>query len=190
MAGYSVIADTGNAIVRLLREHMVPDVIMNADTIGVYTPDDKGDITLGVYLYDIRESKDIRQSSMIEDGISRQKYPSTFMELYYMVTAYSNGDVKFRSLEEQKMLGRAAQVLMDYAQLLTEDGERLARIELLQLENDEKMRLWNVPNVPYKLSLFYKAGPVELESEKTKKVTRVTSIDMTFQEKEAEGSVG
>ena len=182
MAGYSVIADVGNAIVRLLREHMVPDVVMSADSIGVYTPDDKGDFSLGVYLYDIRESKEVRESGMIDEGFHRQKYPSAFLELYYMVTAYSNGDVKFRSLEEHKILGRAAQTLMDYPRI--ELGETQARIELLQLENDEKMRLWNVPNVPYKLSLFYRVAPVELESGKMRAVTRVTSIDIAFEEKE------
>lgn len=185
MADYSVIADVGNTIVRILREHMVPEVIMNPDGISVYAPDDKGDVSLGIYLYDIRESKDVRESGMVDEGFHRQKYPSVFLDLYYMVTAYSSGDVKFRSLEEQKMLGRALQVLMDHARL--DLGGTPARIELLQLENDEKMRLWNVPNVPYKLSLFYKVSPVEIESEKTKQIARVTSIDMAFEETHAGG---
>ena len=53
------------------------------------------------------------------------------------------------------------------------------RIELLNLETEEKNRIWNMPNQPYKLSLFYRVYPVELVSEKITKITRVVETDIT-----------
>lgn len=190
MAGYTIISDVGNAIVKLLRDNMVPDVIPNEDAIGLCSPSDKGDFVLGLYLYDVKESEDVFDSGMKMSGQNQQKYPSKYMNLFYMLTAYSMSDVKFRSSEEQRILGRAIQVLMDHA---TIDKKMLGvsagadtypvRIEMLRLDNDEKMKLWNMPDVPYKLSVYYKVSPVEIESTRTRAVQRVTEINMELSEK-------
>lgn len=193
MASYTIISDVGNAIVKLLRENMVPDVIPNADAIGLCSPSDKGDFVLGLYLYDLRESDEVFADGMKMSGPNEQRYPSKYMNLFYMLTAYSMSDVKFRSSEEQRILGRAMQVLMDHP-ILDEnlvgtsggsDGYQI-KIEMLRLENDEKMKLWNMPDVPYKLSLYYKVSPVEIESTRVKTVHRVTEIDMEVSEKKKE----
>lgn len=188
MASYTVIADVGAALVRLLQSNMVPNVVMNAESIGLCSPDDKGDIMLGLYLYDIRESEEYRNSTMVNIDARSQRYPSLYLTLYYMVTAYSNGDIKFRSLEEQKMLGKAMQVLGDSSMLdarslePAQNAVDALRIELLPLNIDEKMKIWNVPNKPYKASLFYKVTPVELESEKKKNIQRVVDMEFEFKE--------
>ena len=54
---------------------------------------------------------------MVTVDASRQKYPPAYLTLFYMVTAYSNGDVKYRSEEEQRLLGRVIQVFHDYSVL-------------------------------------------------------------------------
>ena len=54
------------------------------------------------------------------------------------------------------------------------------KIELLELETEEKSRIWNIPNQPYRLSLFYKVYPVELVSEKITSITRVVETDITI----------
>lgn len=193
MAGYTIIADVGSALVKILRENMVPDVISNADAIGLCSPSDKGDFVLGLYLYDIKESEDVFENGMRIAGKNQQQYPSKYLNLYYMLTAYSMSDVKFRSVEEQRILGRAFQVFMDHGNL---DGELQAvsagntggkysiRVELLRLDNDEKMKLWNMPDVPYKLSLYYKVSPIEIESTRVRNVQRVTSVEMEVSQKE------
>ena len=106
MAGYTAIADIGNALTELLRLNIVPEVLANEESIGVCSPEDKGDFLLGLYLYDIKQSEVFRNSEMQIMDSKRQKYPPVNLELYYMLTAYSNGDVKFRSLEEHKILGK------------------------------------------------------------------------------------
>lgn len=189
MAGYTIIADVGNALVKILRENMVPDVISDAEAIGLCSPEDKGDFVLGLYLYDVRESEEVFDRGMKMVGDNKQQYPSKYLNLFYMLTAYSMSDVKFRSIEEHRILGRAIQVLMDNGNLDGElppasRGNYPVRIEMIRLDNEEKMKLWNVPDVPYKLSLYYKVLPIEIESTKEKGIHRVSSMQMEVSQKE------
>lgn len=194
MADYTIISDAGSALIRLLREGMVPDVIPNADAIGLCSPSDKGDFVLGLYLYDIRESEEVFESSMRMSGQNEMRYPPKYLNLFYMLTAYSMSDIKFRSAEEHRILGRAIQVLQDHPVLDDMLYENSAgadrypvRVEQQRLDNDEKMKLWNMPNVPYKLSMYYKVSPIELSSARTRQVHRVRRVDMDFVEIERNG---
>lgn len=190
MANFSVVADIGNGLVKLLRSQMVPDLIANSEGIGLCSPADKGDMSLGLYLYDIRESEEVVGEGMRSAGEAAQRFPSRFLSLYYMVTAYSSSDIKFRAAQEQRIMGKALQVFMDHPVLdeeyLGEEGKRMAypvRVEFLKLENEEKVKLWTFPDVAYKLSLFFKVSPVELESTRIKKAARVVSADFAAEEK-------
>lgn len=187
MANYNIISDIGDALVRLLREGMVPDIIPNSEGIGVCHPSDKGDISLGICLYDIRRNNDIDATNRVAVGADKLRAPSTYLDLYYMITAYSSSDIKFRSLEEAKMIGRAIQLLEGNPILKPElygkafsEMQFVPRIELLDLDNEEKHRIWNIPEQPYRLSIFYKVYPVEIESERITKITRVAETDFTF----------
>ena len=189
---HTAIAEAGNTLVEFLRTHMVPETIMNPDHIGLCSPADKGDLALGICLYDIRECEEIRSHTMIMLDPSNQKYPPSFLNLYYMFTAYSNGDIKYRAEEEQRILGRTIQILCDHAIFEhmvqgsgTPDGETVPTIEIQNLTMEEKMRIWSVPNTAYKTSLFYKLGPVEIESERTKGAQRV--VDAAFAVEEHKG---
>lgn len=188
MAGFTVITDVGNELVRILREHMVPDVIPNADAIGLCHPSDKGDFMLGLHLYDVREDSEIFEQGLQNAGMTQMRYPSKYLELYFMVTPYSMSDVKFRSAEEYRILGKTMQVLMDYGIISSDvigsaNSTFTARAELLKLDMEEKMKLWNMPDTPYKTSLYYKVAPIELESTKRKKVSRVTDVTVEAQVK-------
>ena len=194
MGRYTVIADVGNAIVKLLRKEMVPDTIQNPDAIGLCSPADRGDFTVGIHLYDIRASEEIRANTMVEKGIGQLQYPPSYVNLYYMITVCSTGDVKFRSGEEQKVLGRIIQTLSDYACLDRDTLEPVlsrkpldAVIQMQNLELEDKMRIYSVPNAGYKLSLFYKVAPVEIESTRSRRVSRVTDMDIRIDEKPAGG---
>ena len=186
MANYNIISDIGDALVRLLRQGMVPDIIPNSEGIGVCHPSDRGDISLGICLYDMRRNTDIDPTE-IPVGTDKLRAPSFFLDLYYMITAYSSSDIKFRSLEEAKMIGRAMQILEGNPVMKPElygkafeNMNYLPRIEMLDLDNEEKHRVWNIPDQPYKLSVFYKVYPVEIESENIREITRVTETDFVF----------
>lgn len=188
--GYEIISDIGNMLINLLRDQLVPEVITNADGIGLCSPDEKGDFSLCIYLYDIKESEEVVSSGMINDGIKGQRYPSAYINLFYMITAYSNSDIKFRAVEEQKILGKVIQTFWDYSYITNKmiqdrrtDSISKVRIELQQIEQYEKIRLWNFPNVPYKLSLFYKVFPAEIPSSKKREVTRIVDVNFISEEK-------
>lgn len=187
MANYNIVSDIGDAIVKLLREGMVPDIIPNTEGIGVCHPSDKGDVSLGICLYDIRRNNDIDTTERIAVGNDKLRAPSFYLDLYYMITAYSSSDIKFRSLEEAKIIGRVMQIIEGNPVFKPElYGNAFAnmkyqpRIEMLDLDNEEKHRIWNIPDKPYKLSVFYKVYPVEIESERVKSITRVSETDFTI----------
>lgn len=189
MGNYTSIAEVGNGLVKVLREQLVPDILLNGESIGLCSPEDKGDLQLALFLYDIKESEAYRNSTMVNVNTKSQKYPSMYLSLYYMITAYSNGDIKFRAAEEQKILGKVVQTFNDYPMLdgksflpVSESKDLALQIELLQMGYDEKVKIWNVPNKAYKLSLFYKITPVEIESTKTRDIQRVVAVDFEFKE--------
>lgn len=185
--GYGMISETGNVLVKLLRDNMVPDVVNSPDNIGMCSPDDHGDFTIGICLYDVAESEEILAPGMVNSGLRSQTYPSTFLDLYYMITAYSGSDLKFRAGEEQRILGSVVQILRDNSVLhehtLGEGVKQPAHIELQKMQSHDKMRLWSFPNTPYKLSLFYRVGPIEITSAKTRDIKRVTDVEFTISEK-------
>lgn len=183
----TAIAEIGNSLVQLLKAQMVPESLQNPDHIGLCSPADRGDFEIGIHLYDIRESEEVRTHDMVTVDISRQKFPPVYLSLYYMITAYSNGDIKYRSEEEQRLLGRVVQVLRDNAafgegSLNQDERDPEPVIEMLPLSLEEKIRIWNVPNIAYKTSLFYRVGPVAVESTRARESRRVTDITFTVKE--------
>lgn len=185
---YTALTEIGNALVDLLRREMVPATLQNQDHIGLCAPDERGDFEIGLYLYDIRPSEEVQAYEMSQVSMNVQKYPPLYVDVMYMVTAYSNGDIQYRAQEEQRLLGRVLQVFHDYP-VLDESAVDLQPedvdigIELQRLSSEEKMRVWTVPNQAYKTSLFYKVGPVAIESTRSKRTARVTDVSVTMEEK-------
>ena len=190
MGKYTSIAEVGMAIVRLLRKELVPDTLQNPDAIGLCSPTDRGDYMDGIHLYDIRESEELRVNTMIARGAQELLYPPSYVNLYYMITVTSTGDIKYRSEEEHKILGRIVQVLADYPCLDRETLEPVTSRKQLDVELsmqnltlEDKMRIYSVPNAGYKLSLFYRAAPVEIESTKSRRTVRVMEAEFGLEEK-------
>ena len=75
------------------------------------------------------------------------------------------------------------QKLTPTARLSLSGGANI-RIQMQDLEMEEKVRLWTVPNAAYRTSLFYNAGPVEIQSVRKKSVKRVMEINYRFAGKE------
>lgn len=190
MNQYSMIAYISNYICSLLKKHMTPNPILNKDSIGLCSPNDRGDLNLGIFLYDINENQNIRNRSMINIGKNEQKYPSRFLELYYMVTAYSNTELKYKYVDEQKIIGRALQILTDNPNIHMDEimniqdlAIREVKIELLNITFEEKLKIWNGQNQPYKLSLCFKVFPIEIQSTRTRNIQRVVETITRIEEK-------
>jgi len=191
MGKYTAIADIDNALVTLLRNNLVPETVANPALIDLCLPFDKGDVALGLYLYDVKESEGIRLTEKINVDSSVQMYPPIMLTLYYMLTAYSTSDIKFRAADDHRLLGRAMQTFYDNAVIkLADFGIQNrsvitdVRVEMLNMELEDKMKIWAFPNMPYRLSVCYKVGPVEIESLRTRTVRRVVDMQMRFEDSE------
>lgn len=187
MADYTKIADVGSGILKLLKEALVPELLNSPDQIGLCSPEDHGDFTVGVWLYDLKEDQGLQMHEMVDTGGQSQRYPSVYLTLYYMITLYLQSDLKYRAPQEHQIMGRIIQTLKDHAVLDAESQEPVGdasgldvRIQMQDLPVEEKMRIWTMPNMPYKTSLFYTAGPVEIRSTRKKTVRRVREVQYRF----------
>lgn len=179
MAGYTAIADTGASLLRLLRSLMTPDPVPRPELIGLASPRDAGDLSLSLFLFNVTENGESRRTGMIERGGVLQ-FPPQAVDLYYLVTAYSNADRLTRSLDEHRILGKAMQIFYDNAVLrppyqegsLAESGET-PRIAHVAMDSEELVKIWQFGDLPYKLSTVYRVGPVLLDSNRTKEAPRV-----------------
>lgn len=185
MGRYTMIADVGEKLVSILQRELVPAVLPNPNEVGLCSPEDHGDISLGLFLYDVKESEEVRQQGAAVIKKEKLMKPPIYLNLYYMITAYSGGDIRYKLTQEQRILGKVMQTFYDYPMIPLEEVDRDAvngmdlRIQMQKISIDEKSRIWNFPNVGNKLSLFYKVSPVAIESELTSDMTRVTDLDIT-----------
>ena len=81
MADYTKIADTGNGILTLLKEALIPELLNSPDQIGLCSPEDHGDYVVGLWLYDVKADNSIQAHEMADIGRNAQRYPSTYLTL-------------------------------------------------------------------------------------------------------------
>ncbi|MFI3227514.1 MAG: DUF4255 domain-containing protein [Clostridia bacterium] len=183
MGKYTIIADVSEKISEILAKNLVPNLVTDKNMIGFCSPEEKGDYVVGIHLYDISRDNEMAQAGMINYGLKEQKYPPTVLSLSYMLTVYSKSDLKFRFIEEQKILGAIIQSLDNEMLIPAEELGNVAyeangRIEILNLEMEEKLRIWGDPSKAYKPSIFIKIAPVELESQQTRQISRVREFSI------------
>ncbi len=161
MASYQAIRDAGKTIIKLLRDNLCPEPIPKPELIELCSPSEANDFALTLYLYAIRK---------FSDGGS-QSGKAIALELHYLLTAFSKAEEKTRTYDEQSILGKAVEVLLSNSILrgsllqgtLSENNEEL-RVVQSDLTLDEQSKIWAFPNVPYKLSVAYIAGPIYIDS--------------------------
>lgn len=195
MGNYTMIADTGKRLVEMLQLALCPELIKNADEIGLRSPEDKGDVSLGLFLYDVRQSEEVFQQSNVvvqeQNMVTRISRPPVYLSLYYMITPYAKGDVMYRLYQEEQILGRVIQLFYDNPVIFLEDAKRAGaerlHIQLQKPDMDEKSKIWNFPNMGNRLSLFYKVSPVAIDSGVSRTATRVTDVDINVSQEKIYG---
>ncbi len=176
MGTYTVISKVSGRIQELLRQLLVPELVVDREGVSVCSPSDRGEASVGIFLYDIQEYEGVRANRMQDIGVGRQQYPPMYLDLYYMLTAYSASDRRYRMSQEEQILGRVLQYFYDYPALSQEDPAM--RIQFQNVSTEDKFKLWNFPNEEYRVSLFYKVSPVVLESVRTREVSRVKEVSI------------
>ncbi|THF76954.1 DUF4255 domain-containing protein [Cohnella fermenti] len=186
-ADYSVISDVGLSLVKVLREALVPELIAHIDGVGLAHPHDKGDMNLSLYLYQIMENPDYRSSDLVDEG-GELRYPPVALDLSYLITAHSAADVLTRAIDEHRIIGKTLQTLHDHNVLKGADlvgalagTEGAFKIVKEDIPLDTAISLF--PDVPYKLSLNYRVGPVYLDSNRVKTAARVRERQVKLHQK-------
>ena len=194
MAKYSVISDVSRTIVDLLRAELVPEPVAQAEQIGACDPHDRGNFVVGVHIYDIAEAGEMRANGPVLQADGSLRNPPVSLNLSLMVSISSKAEKETRTLDEQMIMGRVIQVLGDNKRLpekymppaLRAAGE-VIRVSNVPMELEEKTKIWTMFSESYKLSVFYKIGPVLLESSVvTEPAARVKEIQLGLEQKERE----
>lgn len=171
MGKYSIISDVSRTIVDLLQAELVPEPVAQAEQIGACDPHERGNYVVGVHIYDISEAGEMRASAPVPQPDGSLRNPPISLNLSVMISVASKAEKETRALDELMIMGRVIQVLEDNKRLpekymppsLRSAGEAI-RISNVPMELEEKTKIWTMFSESYKLSVFYKVGPVLLES--------------------------
>ena len=180
MADFSIISDVSNEVLNVLREQICPELIQSPESIALGIPTDKNaDFQLGLYLYDVQELREYRQMDPIRLRGTQSQYPPKPLTLYYALYVNTKSQLTSNAENEQRILGRALQVLMDHAILYDVEGEEetSASITILPLSFEEKTKIWSVLNVPYQLGIYFSVSPVLLSSRRVRSFKRVVAAE-------------
>lgn len=191
MANYSIISDISGHFVKMLREKICPEPLLNSQSIELVSPaDDNADYTLGVFLYDIRENTEHLRVNMIPTSDNGLRRPPQSLSAYYMVYINSAAQVGIKQIDSQKILARVSQVLYDNNEVQVaqiqpnlDNVEENIRIASSRLTYDEKSKIWTSVNKPYQMALYYTIAPIFISSEIVKKDPRVASIGYNYTDK-------
>lgn len=192
MGDHGAIADAGETVVELLRDRMAD--LVDDDQIVLASPVDddlKNKVRLTVFLYAVEGSSHhgaTESSRQLHEPPRREPLRA---DLRYLVTAHpTSGDggttTTGKTLEEQRVLGRAMQVLQDNAIVAESDlqGSLAAGNERLQLSvlpetTETVVNLWNTfQGEPFRPSVAYLVTPVAIESRREAPVERVEAFQV------------
>ena len=182
MSDFSVISDVSNVILKLLRDNICPELIQSPESIKLVSPSEKNaDFQLGLYLYDIQELREYQQVDMVRVNGNKAKFPAKPLNLFFALYVNGKSQMMSDAENEQRILGRILQVLMDNAVLkdieTEEEEEGSAAVTLLNLSFEDKTKLWNVLNLPYQLAVYFSVSPVVLSSRRMYSFSRVLETD-------------
>ncbi len=176
MAKYSIISDIGKGLVNMLRDKLVPEPIDKPEYIGMCEPKNRGGYVVGIHPYDIQENRDgkAQEAFTLADGSIQA--PPARIEVYFMISVCSKADIETKAIDEARIIGKVIQVMNDnpnipqsYMPPSTEYPRELIPVSMLPLEVEEKVKIWTLFGESYKISSFYVAGPIAIESENIQK---------------------
>lgn len=182
MADFSAISDASAALLRLLRNNLCPDPVVSPESIIPVSPSDKNsDFQLGLYLYDLRELSEYRNTTPIHNEYNMRTKPPRPLSLYYLLFINSKAQIASGAEMEQRIFGRALQVLIDYGRLDFSEinhylppEEQTANISLLNHSFEDKTKIWTALQCPYQVGVYFMVSPVLLSSRIEEKIARVT----------------
>lgn len=186
MADFSIVADVSTALLKLLRAQMCPVPVSAPEAIRLAAPTDKnGDFQLGLYLYDLREQGEYRAGAMQRGADNIRRRPPRPLALHYMLFLNSKAQIAAGAEAEQRILGRALQVLSDYptidvneAHPYSQELEESASVTILSMTFEEKTKIWSALSTPYQLGVYFSVSPLLLSSRRQESFARVREVEV------------
>ena len=205
MGSYAVIAETSQAMLDLLREHIArrTDAIdVDPATIVLTSPNDieeDDDVRLSLYLYGIEKNDVLNTGARTYDEEEQvAQDPPLALDLQYLLTAYpaaSGGDLTSERIDQHRILGLAIQTLLDTSVIEGSEfgGPRFDKDVSITLQTtttaDARDIWWNaVSDLPYHLSIAYTVSPVLVDSRTEAEIPPVADRDLGFKDKDEEGA--
>lgn len=189
MEGFESIYLVTNSLINLLKKNFIPDFIQDEEKIRAVNLDSYSSSNIGIYLYHIEENMDYKNYRLRRSKNNKAIYPDMHLNLYYLFIIKSQGDDKFKILDEQKLMGRLIQTFYDNPVLKSNDlgddfeQDLQIKIHMQNLTFDELSKIFSVPTKPYELCLAYKLSGIPIKSGKTREVSYVTKKDITISQK-------
>jgi hypothetical protein len=190
MAYTGAITDIGSTLVNLLTSPPAPQTGVSTPDVGLYSPGDVSDPlmpNIGLFLYYMNEDPSYVNQEFKREGDSSLRNQGVALELFYLVVAHStNNRPNDRAMEEHGWLGQVMQLFHDNTVIdesllpdsLANKGLKI-KITLNPVPLDDLTKIWQALQVrPFKLSVCYRVGPVFIESDNVKTISRVKSATM------------
>lgn len=205
MGSYAIIAETGEALVELLRRRIgqrVDAIDVDRTRIALASPnsiEEESDVRLSVYLYSLSKNDVLNTRHRDYDqGTETAQDPPLALDLHYLVTAYpagGNGNLTPETLDQHRILGLAVQTLNDNGLIDgTEFGngrfDRDVSITLQTDTSEEAMDIWfnAVGEMSYHLSVAYTVGPVMVDSRVEEEIPPIDEREMGYEDSEEENA--
>jgi hypothetical protein len=195
VAGYAAIAETSETLVELLRDRIDErgDVVaIDRSEIALVSPADVGadsDVRLSVCLYDVTENHVLKNQQRTVVDETRTRDPPLALDLRYLLTAFpsqSGSDETANTLDQQRVLGLAMQVLREHAILGPDElPSSLADNEIRVAREDESLQtvtdIWSTfGDTGLQPSVTYQLSPVFIDATTEQAVERVTQTGMEY----------
>lgn len=190
MADYTAFVEAGNALVELLRDELTPEPVGDRELIALCSPHESGNNQLTVYLYHVEEETQGVPVGYYQAGRDIQRVRPSRYNLRFLITAHSKAPAQLRQADQYRLIGAAVQALKDHpsidpkyftGSLAEQDPAVSLRMEKTPM--DLLLKIWNNTSSTYKLSFVVMLGNVEIDSRRTRRVTRVRDITIGLDEK-------
>lgn len=205
MGSYTIIAETGEVLVELLRDRIrnrTDAIDVDRNKIALASPnnvEDDSNVRLSLYLYSVSKNDVLNTRTREYDQDEEvARDPPLALDLHYLLTAYpagGNGNITPETVDQHRLLGLAIQTLNDNGMI---DGsefggdafEKDVSITLQTETTEEVMDIWfnAVGEKPYHLSVAYTVSPILVDSRDEATIPPVGQRDMAYQDSEEEGA--
>ncbi len=191
MADYTALAEAGEGLVELLRDHLTPEPISKRELISLCSPHESENNQLTVYLFHIEEDQQSASGGYVQQSRDLQRMSPSRFQLSFLITAHSKAPVQLREADQYRMLGAAIQVLKDHPLLERQylsgslmDSNAVIHLSVERPNFEQMTKIWSNTSKPYKLSIVCKVSGVLLDSKRTRRVSRITDVQIDVEQRQ------